>query len=117
MIYHLTHLCQQLENVGVVVQDSALLHISGEFSLSVTEERLVQVLFLLVEQVSADRHGSGWQAEVVRSFNFGSPQHDTVQQQSQLAERFLANSLCAIVLNGLQDLVVPPTDMANNVDR
>lgn len=62
MVDHLSHLGQQLENVGVVVEHCALLHIGRKLPLGVTKERLVQVLFFFVEEVTADSHLAWWQA-------------------------------------------------------
>lgn len=114
MIGQLTHASEEGEDVAIIVEHRSLIEVSREFAGGIGIERLVEIFFLLVEQITSYLDRTRWQSHIVRAFEFGTTQHHTFEQQTETLERVSAFAhLGTVVLDRFEDLVVPETDVVH----
>lgn len=112
MISHLPHARNERENVAVIVEHSAFRRVRVELALNVSEQGLVQFLFLLREIISSHVDDTWWQTKIIRTLELGTAKHQSSQQKPELFESAFSFAIRhSAVLDRLKDLVIPPADV------
>mmetsp|Transcript_41190 Transcript_41190/g.89757 ORF Transcript_41190/g.89757 Transcript_41190/m.89757 type:complete len:416 (-) Transcript_41190:1833-3080(-) len=84
---------EQVEDMGVIVQQRALLHEGVKLRAAFHEQRIVEVLLLGGQLLAADTHAQWGQVHVLLSLNLRAPEHARAQHfRLQLAEGHLSGT-------------------------
>lgn len=113
MVSTLTHLHEQLKDVGIVVEYGACFDIRGEGASNAGIERGIDVFFFVAKVIAAHNHCTGRKAQVVSALDLGSSQHNSIQQEAKLLEGNTAIVDIAVGLNRLENFIIPPADVAH----
>eukprot|EP00052_Salpingoeca_macrocollata_P027423 m.260420 g.260420 ORF g.260420 m.260420 type:complete len:356 (+) comp22739_c9_seq2:273-1340(+) len=113
MTHSLTHAHQQVENMGIVIQHSALPHIGHKLCFRFGVQTLVKVLLLLIQQVAAGEHHAWRKAQLTSALDLGAPQHQSEKQFSQVVKGQRPWPKRSVFDNGVENFTIPPAKMAH----
>jgi hypothetical protein len=80
MASHLTHASNQSEDVGIVVQDRAVVEVGAELALDIGVKRGVKLLLFFGKVVTSDGDDSRRQRQIIGTLHFGATKHHAVQE-------------------------------------
>jgi hypothetical protein len=114
VVSYLSHASNQSKDIGVVIEDDALIDIGVELSVRVAVDGCIEVFFLLVEVISPNFHNARRQSKVICTFKLGSSQHDLAENQSEFTHCNHAVPFSAITLNLPQKRMIEEVEMMHD---
>lgn len=106
MIRNLSHLHDETENVGVVVQENTLSNVSVEFTLPTRHNAVGEVILSFTKELAVDVDLLDRQLHRVGVVFLQAAQHDPVCHQPEFSESHFAGAAVAVALDGVQELLV-----------
>lgn len=91
MICDLTHLHDQTEDVGVIIEYDSLSHVCIELAIGICHDARRKVAFDLPEEFVMDDYMFGRQFHRSRVVSFESTKHYSIREQAQFVHAFLTN--------------------------
>ena len=111
MICDLSHLHNETENVGVVVEQDTLCDVCLESAGAVVHDTASKVVLFLSKELAVDVDFLGWEFHRRGMIALDTTKHESISENSKLSERFLPRTLIAKLLNGIQQFLIKDRDM------
>jgi hypothetical protein len=111
MICDLSHLHNETENVGVVVEQDTLCNVCLELAGTVVHDTASKVVLFLSKELTVDVNFLGWEFHRRGMIALDTTKHESISENSKLSKRFLARTLIAKLLNGIQQFLIEDRDM------
>ena len=115
MIGNLSHLHDQSEDVGIVVEQNTLGDIGLELAGSAVHNTAGKVIFLLAEELTVNIDLLGRKLHGRRVITLDATKHETASEDSKLAEGLLTRTCITECLNWVEELLVKDGNMAHAV--
>lgn len=106
MICDLSHLHNETENVGVVVEQDTLCNICLELAGTAVHDTASKIILFLSKELTINVDFLGWKFHCGRMVALDTAKHESIGENAKLSESLLARTLVTKLLNRIQQLLV-----------
>jgi hypothetical protein len=111
VIRNLTHLHNETEDIGIVVEKNTLSDIGLKLSSTAVHNTTSKVILFLTKELTIDVDFLCWQLHSGRVVTLDTAKHKAISQDSKLLEGLCSWTFVAKLLNGIEQLLIEDRDV------